>query len=213
MDCNLLPYLLILLAYLIGSIPTSVWVGRLIYRKDVREYGSGNAGATNMIRVLGYKAGVPVLLFDIFKGWIAVNLYRIIPETCIVADEIMVFQVSYGLASVAGHVFSVFLRFTGGKGVATLTGVGIALFSAQLLPLVAVFVLTFLLTRYVSLSSILAAISLPITQIFIYDQHHPALLLLSVLVAIAVPLTHRKNILRLFKGEESKFFKWKRKSQ
>lgn len=208
---DFLPYLLFIPAYLLGSIPTSVWVGKVFYGKDVRKFGSGNAGATNTIRVLGYKAGIPVLIFDILKGWIAVQLYRFIPEGLLEADLLTYFMVGYGVLAVLGHVFSIFLSFTGGKGVATLTGVGIALFSAHLLPVVAVFVIVFVVSGYVSLSSMLAAVSLPVTQILIYHQHHPALLVLSFLVALAVPLTHRKNIARLWKGEESKFFHWKRK--
>ena len=208
---EILPYLLFLFAYLLGSIPTSVWVGKIFYNKDIRHHGSGNAGATNTIRVLGYKAGIPVLIFDILKGWLAVQLYRFIQDGSFDADLLVYFQVGYGISAVLGHVFSIFLRFKGGKGVATLTGVGIALFSVQLLPVVAVFAITFLLSRYVSLSSMLAAISLPLSQLFIYHQDHPALLVLSFLVALAVPLTHRKNISRLLKGEESKFFNWRSK--
>jgi glycerol-3-phosphate acyltransferase PlsY len=165
----------ILLAYLIGSIPSAVWIGKLFYNTDVRQYGSGNAGATNVIRVLGYKAGIPVLLFDVLKGWAAV------------------------------HVFPVFAGFKGGKGVGTLAGVAIALYPVALLIVFILFICILTLTRYVSLASILCGILFPFIVIFITEQKHPGLIILSVIIAIFIPLTHSKNIKRLMRGTENKF--------
>jgi glycerol-3-phosphate acyltransferase PlsY len=195
----------ILLAYLIGSIPTSVWVGKLFYGIDVREHGSGNAGATNTVRVLGYKAGIPVMLIDVFKGWFAVQLVYLFPHGQYSADTVIYIEIALAIAAVLGHIFPVYVGFRGGKGVGTLAGVGIALFPVALLIVLGVFILTLALTRYVSLSSMLGALVFPFAVIFITGQHHPGLLVLSVLVAVFVPLTHLKNIKRLVKGEENRF--------
>ena len=119
---------MILLAYLMGSVPSAVWIGKLFYRTDVRQYGSGNAGATNVIRVLGYKAGIPVLLFDVFKGWAAVQMIFLFPHSFIVPDHLTYIRLGMAFAAVLGHVFPVFAGFRGGKGVGTLAGTAIALY-------------------------------------------------------------------------------------
>jgi acyl phosphate:glycerol-3-phosphate acyltransferase len=194
-----------LLAYLIGSIPTAVWVGRTFYKIDVREHGSGNAGATNVIRVLGYKAGLPVMLFDVFKGWFAVQLVYIFPHSFLSPDAISYLMIVMALFAFSGHVFPVFAGFKGGKGVGTLAGVGIALFPIALMIVLGVFIITLVATRYVSLSSILGGLSFPFAVIFITGETHPGLIVLSIMVAMLIPLTHRKNIIRLLKGEENKF--------
>ncbi len=195
----------IILAYLIGSVPTSVWVGKLFYGIDVREHGSGNAGATNTIRVLGVKAGIPVMLVDVFKGWLAVMLVHIFPETGFSPDNVIYTEMALAVAAVLGHIFPVYVGFRGGKGVGTLAGVAIALYPVALLVVLGVFILVFLATRYVSLSSITAALIFPVAVVFITGQHNPGLVALALLVAVFVPVTHRKNIRRLFKGEENRF--------
>jgi glycerol-3-phosphate acyltransferase PlsY len=195
----------IILAYLIGSIPTSVWVGKLFYGVDVREHGSGNAGATNTIRVLGYGAGIPVMLVDVFKGWFAVQLVHIFPNGPFSPDTVTYVAIGLAVAAVLGHIFPVYVGFRGGKGVGTLAGVGIALFPLALLIVLGVFIVTLAVSRYVSLSSILGALVFPLVVVFITGQHHPGLVVLSFLVAIFVPLTHLKNIKRLAKGEENRF--------
>jgi len=124
----------VLLAYLVGSIPSAVWIGKLLYRIDIREHGSGNAGATNVIRVLGYKAGIPVLLFDVFKGWFAVFLTTLFPHHGIAPDQVTYIQIGAAVAAALGHVFPVFAGFHGGKGVGTMAGVGIFLFPGHFLP-------------------------------------------------------------------------------
>ncbi|MCD6092180.1 MAG: glycerol-3-phosphate acyltransferase, partial [Bacteroidales bacterium] len=125
MDSNYIFIAGIVLAYLLGAIPTSVWVGKIFYKTDIRQHGSGNAGGTNTVRILGWKAGIPVIIFDVFKGWFAVfYLPRIFPETTLLPINYVL--LAFGLAAVIGHVFPVYVDFKGGKGVGTLAGVGLA---------------------------------------------------------------------------------------
>jgi glycerol-3-phosphate acyltransferase PlsY len=201
----LLILLEILTAYLLGSIPTAVWVGRIFYGIDVRQHGSGNAGATNVIRVMGYGAGIPVLLFDVFKGWLAVQLGSWFPVPGLGPDMVAYVRIGLALAAVLGHVFPVYAGFRGGKGVGTLAGVGISLYPLALLVVLAVFILVLFATRYVSLSSILASLAFPLVVFFITGVRHPGLVGLSLLVAVFVPATHHNNIRRLLRGEERKF--------
>lgn len=203
----------ILLAYLIGSIPSAVWMGKIFYGIDVREYGSGNAGATNVIRVLGYKAGVPVLLFDVFKGWFAVQLVYIFPHDLFSADRMDYIMIALAVAAVLGHIFPLFAGFKGGKGVGTLAGVGIALYPLALLIVLGIFIITIIISRYVSLASMLGGLVFPFIVIFITGEKHPGLIILSVFVAILIIFTHRKNINRLVHGKENKFQFRKRKEQ
>jgi acyl phosphate:glycerol-3-phosphate acyltransferase len=195
----------IILAYLIGSIPTAVWVGKAFYGIDVREHGSGNAGATNVIRVLGYKAGLPVMLFDVFKGWFAVQLVLIFPHSFLSQDAITYLMIVLAVFAFIGHVLPLFAGFKGGKGVGTLAGVGIALYPYALLIVLGVFIVTLILSRYVSLSSLIGGLTFPFIVVFITGVTHPGLIVLSILVALLIPLTHRKNIRRLIRGEENKF--------
>ena len=197
--------LLIILAYLIGSIPTSVWIGKWFYKVDVRTKGSGNAGATNTIRVLGWKAGIPVLLFDVFKGWFAVYMANFILSDVYTGDQFINIKIVLAVAAVIGHIFPVYVGFKGGKGVATLLGVGIALFSYSVLVAVGVFAVVLIITRIVSISSIIASILFPFIVVFIFNVNNLSLIIMSVAVAVFIPLTHLKNIKRLIKGEESRF--------
>lgn len=204
----------VLLAYLIGSIPTSVWVGRLFYGVDVRTRGSGNAGATNTIRVLGPKAGIPVLLIDIFKGWLAVYIAHFFYGGWVGFPDHVDTEIILAIAAVVGHVFPVYVGFKGGKGIATLLGIGFALYPEASAIAVGIFIITLILSSYVSLGSIVAAVTFPLVEILLlgHDQF-PSLMILSILVALFVPLTHRKNIARLIKGEESKFSLKKKKKE
>ena len=195
----------IILAYVIGSIPSAVWVGKLFYHTDVREHGSGNAGATNVIRVLGYKAGIPVLLIDVFKGFAAVQVIFLFPHPGLSDDFITYVRICMAFAAVLGHVFPVFAGFKGGKGVGTLAGAAIALYPIALLIEIGLFVGTIVITRFVSFSSVLCGICFPFIVIFITGEHHAGLIILSIVVAIFIPLTHLKNIKRLIRGEENKF--------
>ncbi len=195
----------ILVAYLLGSIPSAVWIGKMLYGIDVRQHGSGNAGATNVIRVLGYKAGIPVLLVDVFKGWMAVSVGVFLPVTGLGPEWRQYLLIVMGMAAVLGHVFPVFAGFRGGKGVGTMAGVGIALYPLAILVVLGLFILVLASTRYVSLSSILAAITFPLVVWFVTGVRHPGLVGLSVAIAVFIPFTHRKNIGRLLRGEERRF--------
>jgi len=197
--------LLIIGAYLVGSIPTSVWVGRVFFKLDVRDHGSGNAGATNTIRVLGWKAGLPVFLFDVLKGWLAVMSADFFLSDRLADDNMVLLKMALAAAVVLGHVFPLFAGLRGGKGVATLLGVGIALYPVTVWIVFAVFIVVLLTTGYVSLGSITGAIVFPFLDILLFDQQNAYLIGLSVFVAIFIPLTHRKNIRRLLRKEETKF--------
>ncbi|MFZ4521884.1 MAG: glycerol-3-phosphate 1-O-acyltransferase PlsY [Bacteroidales bacterium] len=202
----------IIAAYLVGSIASAVWIGKMLYGIDVRQHGSGNAGATNVIRVLGYKAGIPVLLVDVFKGWLAVQIAVWLPVPGLGTEAIIYLRIATALAAVLGHVFPVYAGFKGGKGVGTVAGAGISLFPLAILIVLVVFIVVLAATHYVSLSSILASLAFPLVVYFIIGVRHPGLLGLSLLVAVFIPATHRKNIRRLLKGEERKF-DFKRKKE
>ena len=202
---------MILFAYLMGSIPTAVWVGKIFYKTDVREYGSGNAGATNTVRVLGWKAGVPVIIVDILKGYLAVQLIHCFDTAFLSEGQQVYLMIGLGLAAVIGHVFPVFAGFRGGKGVATFFGVGVALYPFSAWIVLGIFMVTLLITGYVSISSMTAAISFPVIEIVLFHQDQTGLIILAVLVGVALPLTHIKNIRRLIKGEEKKFIRTKKR--
>jgi glycerol-3-phosphate acyltransferase PlsY len=192
------------IAYVIGSIPSSVWIGKSYFGKDVRDYGSGNAGATNTFRVLGTQAGIVVLLLDIFKGVTAASLILYIPSISHGSDQYVNLQLLFGILAVVGHIFPVFENFNGGKGIATLFGMLIGIHYLLAVACVALFIVVLLLTRYVSLSSILATISFPIFTIYIFHRDEPLLIAFGVAAALMVVITHKKNIIRLMNGEESK---------
>lgn len=192
------------IAYVIGSIPSSVWIGKSYFGKDVRDYGSGNAGATNTFRVLGTQAGIVVLLLDIFKGVTAASLILYIPSISHGTDQYVNLQLLFGILAVVGHIFPVFENFNGGKGIATLFGMLIGIHYLLAVACVALFIVVLLLTRYVSLSSILATISFPIFTIYIFHRDEPLLIAFGVAAALMVVITHKKNIIRLMNGEESK---------
>jgi len=195
----------IVLAYLIGSIPSSVWIGKLFYGVDVRNHESGNAGATNTIRVLGAKAGIPVLLFDVFKGWFAIHISDFLGAELLSHEQLINYQMALGISALIGHVFPIYVRFKGGKGIATLVGITIALFPYPLLVVIGLFIVVFIITEYVSLGSIVCALAFPFIVIFIFHITYPSLVIFSIAIAVFIPITHQKNIKRLLKGEESKF--------
>ncbi|MCD4724546.1 MAG: glycerol-3-phosphate 1-O-acyltransferase PlsY [Bacteroidales bacterium] len=195
----------VILAYLLGSIPFAVWTGLLFFKKDVRKEGSGNAGTTNVIRVLGWKAGIPVFLLDVMKGWMAVSITMFFPEQLLAGDHIYYLGVILAVAVVMGHIYPVFAGFNGGKGIATLLGVGIALYPFSGLSALGVFFIVFFLSGYVSLSSIISCISFPFLSFFLFGNTELPLVILSIAVAVFVPLTHTKNIRRLLSGTESRF--------
>ena len=192
-----------LIAYIIGSIPTAIWIGRAFYGKDVREHGSGNAGATNTYRVLGGKAAIPVLLFDVFKGWAPVFFlapWVIDGES---ADPV-IFQLLIGIAALFGHIFPVFAGFKGGKGIATSLGIVLAIHLYAALSCLGIFILVFGISRFVSLSSMIAAVCFPLFLWVIFREKSGVLLIFSFIFAVLIIWTHRANIGRLVKGNENK---------
>jgi glycerol-3-phosphate acyltransferase PlsY len=196
--------ILAIVAYLIGSMPSSVWIGKAYHGLDVRDFGSGNAGATNTFRVLGTPTGIVVLFLDIVKGVTATSLIHYIPTVEHGTEQFINLQLLFGLLSVVGHIFPVYENFKGGKGIATLFGMLIWIHYLLALACVGLFILVLLLTKYVSLSSILAAIAFPILTIFVFKRDEPLLITFGIVAAILVVLTHKKNISRLLTGEESK---------
>lgn len=204
----------LILAYLFGSIPTAVWIGQAFYGIDVREYGSGNAGATNTFRVLGKKAGIAVMVLDILKGYTATNLAYLIglsvtgPQDSV---QFVNYQLALGVTAVMGHLFPVFAGFRGGKGIATLFGMILAVHTGAALICVLTFVIVLLISKYVSLSSILSGFSFPLSVIFIFQSPIRSVVLYGMCICVLILITHQKNIERLLKGKESKVDLLKRK--
>lgn len=195
--------LFLLGAYLLGSIPTAVWIGKYFYNIDVREYGSGNAGATNVFRVLGKKAGIPVLLIDVLKGFVAVSLANSSDYT-VGSNQFINLQLVLGIASLVGHIFPIFASFRGGKGIATLLGIILAILPFAAFISIGIFIIVLLVSSYVSLGSMTAAVAFPIIVILGFKTTTPSLIIFSILIAIMVLITHQKNIERLLRREESK---------
>ena len=195
----------ILLAYLTGSVPSAVWVGKTFFNIDVREYGSGNAGATNTFRVLGKGAGIPVLLMDVFKGWLAINYIWLISYVSSMSDEVLFeSQLALGIAAVVGHLFPIYTGFRGGKGIATMLGILIGLQYQAALFSLCIFLIVFLISKYVSLASIIASVAFPFFVMLVMHSINPSLNLFAIFVPILSLITHQKNIERLIRGEETK---------
>ena len=197
--------LFILLAYLTGAFPSAVWVGKTFYNTDVREYGSGNAGATNTFRVLGKGAGIPVFLMDVLKGWLSVSYVNFISNADILSPELFFEnQLTFGIAAVIGHLFPIYTGFRGGKGIATMFGLLIGLQPLAAVFSFVVFVVVFMISKYVSLGSIIASLFFPIFVILVLGSINPSLNLFAIFVPILSLITHQKNIERLVRGEETK---------
>jgi len=205
--------LLIIIAYLLGSIPTAVWVGKIFYGKDIRQFGSKNAGAANTFRILGVKAGIPVLLIDIFKGFAAVNLVRFSDLLESGNEDIIIFKIILGIAAVIGHILPVYAGFRGGKGVATIAGFVLAIHPMAAIISLGIFLIVLLIMNYVSLASITAGISFPLIIIFVYRTNELSLIIFSAMVSVLLIITHRNNIKRLIKGNESKANLFKKRSK
>ena len=196
--------ILIILAYIIGSIPTAVWVSKSVFGIDIRDYGSGNAGATNSFRVLGTKWGSFVMLVDVTKGIIATSLYILIPFYLTNELARTNFMIALGMAAVLGHILPIFANFRGGKGVATLLGMALAIQPMVALLCLVVFLITLLSTRFVSLSSMFAGVAFMVLILFIFNEKETIYRLFAIIVAMMVVVTHQKNITRLIKGTENK---------
>jgi glycerol-3-phosphate acyltransferase PlsY len=201
---NMYLALLMIGAYLLGSIPSAVWVGKWFFGVDVREHGSKNAGATNTFRILGKKAGIPVLFFDVFKGWLAVKLFASFSPFEIGTSQLINFQIALGVLAVIGHIFPVYVNFKGGKGVATLLGIILAIhFQAALVAFI-IFAVVFVVSKYVSLGAIIAAVFFPFILIYGFKVQSASLQYFATAISVLLILTHRKNIYRLLKRQENK---------
>jgi acyl phosphate:glycerol-3-phosphate acyltransferase len=201
------------LAYILGSIPSAVWIGKMFHNIDVRDHGSGNAGATNVIRVLGWKTGIPVMVIDLVKGWTAAMLPQFFHTAAEGSALLTNLQILTGVIAITGHIFPVFAGFRGGKGVATVFGVLFAIQPVLTLCCVGVFLTVVLITGIVSLSSMSAGIAFPVLLFLFFDTPSMIFKIFSIIVAIALLITHRKNIGRLLKGEESRLIKFRRKKE
>ncbi len=207
--------LITILAYLLGSIPTSIWISRSFFNIDIRDYGSGNAGATNTFRVLGTKAGIVVFIVDILKGFLAVNLIYLTDYYIPDSGDYINIQLLLGIAAMLGHIFPIYAGFRGGKGVATLFGVICAISFYPTLIMAGIFVLTLVITRYVSLSSMISGLSFPVLIIVVFKETTSSLVIFSLIMAVLMLFTHQKNIERLLNKEEKKadFSKLKKKNR
>jgi len=200
-----------ILAYLLGSIPSAVWIGKQFHNIDVREHGSGNAGTTNVIRVLGWKTGIPVLIVDIIKGWLAAMMpvfFHLAPQGSALLVNM---QIVAAIIAIIGHIFPVFAGFRGGKGVATIFGALLAVHPLLTICALGVFLAVLLITRTVSISSMSAGVSFPIILFLFFDTPSLFFKIFAIIVSIALIATHRKNIGRLSKGEEKKLFSYRKK--
>ncbi len=210
---GLLIALLIIGAYLLGSIPTAVWVSKIFFKMDIRDHGSGNAGATNVLRVLGRAAAIPVFVVDAAKGWGAVMLgwfTSLAPEAFGMefSESFVFLRIGLMAAAILGHIFPIFASFRGGKGVATIAGALIAISPIPLIGSFSAFVIGWSTTGYLSLGSVLAALTFPIwtvlEYIIFYHEVSPTMTIFSVVVGSMLVYTHRSNIRRLRAGTESK---------
>jgi glycerol-3-phosphate acyltransferase PlsY len=194
--------ILIFFAYLLGSIPTAVWYGKTFYKIDVRKHGSGNAGATNTLRILGNKAGFIVLFIDLLKGFLATSLI-FFSEIVVGTQNYFNFQMILGISAVLGHVFPLFAKFKGGKGIATLLGMCIAINWQIALICILVFVTIVSITKYISLGSMITASIGALLSFYFYSNNVIANSFFCT-IAILVIYTHRTNINRLKAGTENK---------
>lgn len=208
---------IIVVAYLLGSIPSAVWIGKKYYGIDIREHGSKNAGTTNMLRVLGKRAALPVFIIDYFKGFVAVILTSLMRYDEAVSDAWLInLRIIATVAVVIGHIYPIFAGFKGGKGVATLLGAGTGIYAPILLLCFGVWCVVFAIWHYVSLASMVAGCCYPcFVMIFSTMTYNPAapfesvpFIIFSWVVAILLVITHRKNIGRLREGTESQIFLW-----
>jgi len=201
----------LVLAYLMGSVSSAVWLGKWMKGVDVRELGSGNAGFANVMRNLGPLVGIPVLIIDTMKGFFAVQLAYLIPGVGHDSEALYFMQIIFGMAALVGHLFPIFTGFRGGKGVATGLGIVLALYPLGALLSFAVFLIAFLISQYVSLGSMLAGISFPLFVLFLLPGNNIPLIIFSWVVAALLLVTHQKNIDRILKGQERRAAIFKKK--
>ncbi len=204
----ILALLLIIVAYLLGSIPSAVMIGKKYYGVDIREHGSKNAGSTNVLRVLGKRAALPVFVLDFMKGFVAVSLMGILGYNPDVTTEWLInFRILAVFVAVLGHIFPIFAGFKGGKGVATLVGSITGIYPPIMLYCFVVWFIVLIFTHYVSLSSMVGGVCFPIFTILSPAANQSIVFIIfSFVIAVLLIWTHRKNIERLRAGEESKTF-------
>lgn len=202
---------MILIAYLLGSIPSAVWIGKKYYGIDIREHGSKNAGTTNMLRVLGRRAALPVFVLDFLKGFVAVTLVELLKYDDNVSDMWLInLKIIAVFAAVLGHIFPIFAGFRGGKGVATLVGAITGIYPPVVLLCLGVWLVVLIMTHYVSLSSIVAGCCFPAFTLASPKVNGSIpFVVFSFVTALLLLYTHRKNIVRLKNGTESKIYIWK----
>ena len=196
-----------IVAYLLGSIPTAVWYGQGFFDIDIRQHGSGNAGATNVFRVLGKRAGTIVMLVDVIKGYTAAILATLLWYANVITHtEVMTFKIVFGLVAVIGHLYPLFAQFKGGKGVASLLGMVLAIHPEMAVVCIGIFLLVVIASQYVSLGSILAALAFPVLLLMriFGEKENPLLIVFGFIVFLMVVLTHQKNIGRLLRGQENR---------
>ena len=205
-------FLLLFASYITGSTPTSIIAGKVIKGIDIREHGSGNAGSTNVFRVLGWKPALIVVIIDVFKGWLPAAVYATSFFQGQPIQDTGVVQILCGFAAVLGHTYTIFAGFKGGKGVGTLGGMLLALFLIAVPLCLVVFAIVLVLTGYVSVSSMIASIALPVflfilPPLGLAETAPFSLLIFSLLIPWFIIFTHRSNIARLRSGEENRFEK------
>lgn len=202
---------MLIIAYLLGSIPSAVWIGKKYYGIDIREYGSKNAGTTNMLRVLGRRAAGPVFALDFLKGFVAVTIIQLLQYDDIVgSNDIINLKIAALFAAVLGHIFPIFAGFRGGKGVATLVGAVTGIVPSIALLCFGVWLVILMATHYVSLSSIIAGCCFPVFTLLSprADKINTPFIVFSFVIALLLIVTHRKNIKRLLNRTESKIYIW-----
>lgn len=202
--------LLLVLGYLLGAISSAVWISRKFYGIDIRKYGSGNAGTTNMLRVLGRRAALPVFIIDAAKGYAAVSL------SCfsnLEGEALFYLKIGLVITAILGHIFPIFTGFKGGKGVATIAGCLLALSPMPLLLAFGTFAVVFLVSGYVSLGSIISAILYPVYMYFVFGDRSTVMVVFGVVVAVMIVVTHRNNIKRLIKRTEPKTYIFGKKNK
>ncbi|WP_456443252.1 glycerol-3-phosphate 1-O-acyltransferase PlsY [Caldithrix abyssi] len=197
---------LILISYLLGSFPTAIIAGRLLKKIDIREHGSGNAGATNVFRVLGWKAALAVLFIDMIKGFVPV--FFLAPAFSSSPEQVIYFQLIGAIAAILGHMYTIFAGFKGGKGVGTSAGAFLGLAPLPLLLALLTFIVVVSLTRYVSLGSLIASlvfVVILLLQRFAFQMEIPSVLLgISIVIVALIWYAHRSNIKRLLQGNENR---------
>ena len=205
--------IVIFIGYMLGSIPSAVWVGKFFHGIDIREHGSKNAGATNTFRVFGNKSGTIVLAMDIIKGYAAASIPLLLSQMYIgFKDEVLILQLTASFCAIMGHVFPVLAKFKGGKGVASTLGIIIAINPETAFICLGCFIVVFIVWKYVSLGAIVASVLFPFVSYFFMLEDARIMIIFSIMISLIVLFSHRKNMQRLLRGEENKMNFLKRKA-